>query len=164
MKKRFFVAFMLALAASSALAQSPQPAHEGGPSRLKDFTRSIKFDGLILNLVYLNDRTVDALFQAPTKYSMRARAKQTTMLFVQGMPEKEINLDTTFTIEQGGESITATPHNIKHFEDGKVVKGERIDGILEFSKKVDLSKPFKVKNGKESAEFKFSEDLTKSLN
>ncbi|MBI2820804.1 MAG: hypothetical protein HYX74_01140 [Acidobacteria bacterium] len=162
-KKLWFVLSMLALAATLAFSQAQEGSSQDASSSLKDFTRSLKLNGVILNLVHLNDRTVEALFQPPTLYSIRARAKQRTMLYVQGVPQKEVDLTTVFTIDQAGKTLTGAAHNINHFEDGKVAKGERIDGILEFSEKVDLAKPFKVKNGKESVEFKFSEKLTESV-
>ena len=137
-------------------------APEGGDA-LKDFSRELKMNGVTLNIVLLNDKTVEVLFQAPSKYSMAARARQTTMLYVQGTPDKDIDFTTAFNIQQGSETLPGTPHNVKNFENAKVAKGTRIDGIVEFAKKVDISKPFKVANGRESVEFKLDGDLVKSL-
>jgi hypothetical protein len=66
-------------------------------------------------------------------------------------------------MEQGGESVPGTSQNIKNFETGKVAKGERIDGLLVFAKQLDLSKPFMVKHGKDSVEFKFTSDQVKAM-
>ena len=132
--------------------------------QLKDFTWVLPGD-VPLGLVYLNDRTVTALFQPPTLYSMRARAHTNTMLYIQGMPERDVQIDTTnFVIEQNGTTLTSVPTNIKHFEKGKaaVAKGERIDGLLTFDKLVNVSQPFTVKHGKDSVQIKFSSDQLKA--
>jgi hypothetical protein len=62
--------------------------------------------------VLLNDRTVDVLFEAPGKYAMRARARMATTFFVQGTPEKDIQLDSRFVVEQDGQTVAGTSHNI----------------------------------------------------
>ena len=49
-------------------AQATPPAP--GPNALADYTRQIKYDGLTLSVLLVNSRTVEVLFQAPTKYSM----------------------------------------------------------------------------------------------
>src|SRR2546423_10396392 len=56
-------------------------------------------------------------------------------------------ITNAFSIEQDGQTISGTSTSIKNFVNGKVPAGQRIDGIVEFSKKVDISKPFTVKNG-----------------
>jgi len=44
-------------------------------SQLRDYTRTIGGDGLTLSLVHLNEKTVAIMFQPPTMYAMRARAR-----------------------------------------------------------------------------------------
>ena len=132
-------------------------------SAIKQFTRSGKFSGITLYFVHMNNRTVEALFQAPTKYSMRARANMATMLYVQGTPDKDVTLATDFVLEQDGQTMNGTPFNIKNFQAGAVPKGERIDGIVQFEKKVDLSHPFTIKNGGDSIEFSLSPEALKLL-
>ena len=150
--KRLMLALVL-LVVSAPLALRGQDL----TSQLKDYTRVLAGDGLSLSLVLLNEQTVAVIFQPPTVYAMRARAKDNTMLYVQGTPTRAIDLDTTnFTIEQGGESITSQPTNIKNFMKGKmkVGSGETITGVLTFTKLVDPKKPFTVKHAKDSVEFK----------
>jgi hypothetical protein len=79
-----------------ALSVPFQVAGQDPSSQLKDFTRVLQVaDGLQLSIVHLNDKTVLVLFQPPTLYSIRAHAKEATMFYVQGMPQKDVNLDTS---------------------------------------------------------------------
>src|SRR6478672_7103271 len=122
MKKFAFVLILFVVSIPLALAgQSvPPPAVPGaaqappapGTNALVDYTRPIKYDGLNLSVLLVNNRTVEVLFQAPTKYSMRARANQQTVLYIQGTPQKEVDLSTAFTIEQDGQSMPGTATNI----------------------------------------------------
>jgi hypothetical protein len=104
------------------------------------------------------------MFQPPTLYSIRARAAASTLFYVQGTPDKDVDLDTTnFVAMQGGESITSVPTNITNFEKGKAAKGVRVSGLLQFAKQVDLSRAFTIVHGKDSVEFKFSEAQVKAI-
>jgi hypothetical protein len=145
-----------------APAQAAPPAP--GTNALVDYTRQIKYDGLNLSVLLVNNRTVEVLFQAPAKYSMRARANQQTVLYIQGTPSKEFDLNNAFTIEQDGQTLTGTSTSIKNFVNGKVAAGQRIDGLVEFPKKVDISKPFTVKNGTTgSVQFVLTPEAIKAL-
>jgi phenylpropionate dioxygenase-like ring-hydroxylating dioxygenase large terminal subunit len=159
MKKILIAAVLLALSLPFGAAGQDAAA------QLQDFTRLLKVaDGLQLSIVHVNGRTVLVLFQPPTLYAIRARAKEVTVFFVQGTPEKDVNLDPSgFTVQQGGESSPLTPVNIKRFEKGKVIKGDRIDGMLQLAKQLDVAKPFTVVHAKESVEFKFTDDQVKSM-
>lgn len=159
MKKALFVLLVAALVAPVTLVGQNRDAGNA----LQDFSRALKSNGVTLSVVLMNDKTVEVLFQAPTKYSMKARARQTTMLYIQCTPDKDVDFTTAFSIEQSGVTLPGTPHNIKNFENAKVSKGSRIDGIVEFAKKIDLYKPFKVTNGKDSVEFRLDDDLVRSL-
>jgi hypothetical protein len=150
-------------AAPAPPAQAAPAPPAPGQNALVDYTRQIKYDGLTLSVLLVNNRTVELLFQAPAKYSMRARANQQTVLYIQGTPTKDFDLTNTFSIEQGGETLTGTPTSIKNFTNGKVPAGQRIDGIVEFSKKIDISKPFTVKNGKGEVQFVLTPEAVKAL-
>jgi hypothetical protein len=160
--KRLAIFLLLAGSACPGFSQQAPPPEQNA-NALKQFTRSGKFNDITLFFVHMNNRTVEALFQAPTKYSMRARANMATMLYVQGTPDKDGNLTTTFTLEQDGQTTPGTIHNIKNFKEGAVVKGERIDGIIQFEKKVDLSHAFTISNGETSVEFNLAPDALKLL-
>ena len=85
------------------LPAQAQPA--AGANVLADYMRQIKYDGLTLSVLLVNNKTVEVLFQAPTKYSMRARANQQTILYIQGTPSKEFAVSNVFTIEQDGQTM-----------------------------------------------------------
>jgi hypothetical protein len=158
------LACVLAVSAVAAQQQEKQPPQqESSAAMLKQFTRTMNVDGIMMNFVYLNDRTVDVLFQPPGKYALRAQAKMSTLLYVQGTPEKEGKLDTKFYLEQDGETTEGVARNIKHFESGAVTKGERIDGILQFDRKLDLTHQFTIKSSKNSLKFKLSEEALKLM-
>jgi len=157
MRNILMIVLVCLLLAPLAGAQEPSP----NAALFKEFSRSVHIDGLTLSFVLLNDRTVDVLFEAPGKYAMRARARMATTFFVQGTPEKDIQLDSRFVVEQDGQTVAGTSHNIKNFADGAVAKGTRIDGILEMEKKLDLSHAFKIKGSQATLEFKLSPEALK---
>lgn len=148
------------------IALVPAAVAQDVASQLKDYTRTLNGDGLTLSLVHLNEKTVPIMFQPPTMYAMRARAREATLLYVQGTAQRDVDLDTTnFVIEQGGETVAATPMNIKHFTRGtvNVPRGERVDGVLAFARLVDVSKPFIVRHGRDSVEFRFTADQIRAM-
>jgi hypothetical protein len=164
--KKLFYAFVLLFVIPAAVAQSPQDPVPPAPGTnpLVDFTRGIKYDGLNLSVVLLNEKTVEIIYaNAPTKAAMKVRSRSATFLYVQGTPQKDFEMDSTVTIEQGTEKLTGTSHSIKNFEKKKIAKGERIDGLVEFTKKVDLTKPFTVKIGQEAVEFVLTPEALKSI-
>jgi hypothetical protein len=176
MKKFAWTVVVVSLAIPFALAgqnppaapQVPAPgaapaAPAPGTNALVDYTRQIKYDGLTISVVLVNARTADVLFQAPMKYSMRARAAQQTVLYVQGTTQKDIDFSSEFSIVQGADTLNGTSTSIKNFATGKIATGQRIDGIVEFAKKVDISKPFTVKNGKGEVQFVLSPEAIKAL-
>jgi hypothetical protein len=133
-------------------------------SMLREFTRTAQTDGLILSFVHLNTRTVDVLFEPPGKYSLRARANQSTMFYVQGVPEKDVQLDTKFVMEQDGQTFQGVAQNIKNFQsETALAKGERIDGLLHFTQKIDPSHEFTVKNGSYAVTFKLTPEALQML-
>jgi hypothetical protein len=157
MKKVIIVVLVCAFAVVLATAQ------DNKSSVLKEFTRSGNMEGITLSFVLLNDKTVDLLFQAPGKYSIRAQANQATTFYVQGVPEKDVKLDNKFVVEQDGQTFPGSSLNIKNFGGGNVSKGQRIDGILQLDKKLDLSRAFTIKGAKSSIEFKLSDVALKEL-
>jgi DNA polymerase III alpha subunit len=166
MKQTTMVILACALAIGAVAAQQKekqQPQQESTGGMLKQFARSMDVDGIMMSFVYLNDRTVEVLFQPPGKYSLRALAKTATLLYVQGTPDKDGKLDTTFYLEQDGQTTEGVAHNIKHFQDGAVTKGERIDGLLQFDRKLDLTRQFTIKSRRNSVKFKLSEEALKLM-
>ena len=98
--RKLLIAAIVALCLPLALA-----AQDNAQKRLSKIMSS---DEISLNIMHLNAKTVPVLFQPPTLYSMRARAGQKTMVYVQTVVENNGELDTTnFVLEQGGTSTRA---------------------------------------------------------
>src|SRR5262249_18392619 len=128
---------------------------------MQDFTRVLRNDNLPLSLMHLNDATMPIVFEPPTLYSFRARSKDATQFYVQGTAKKALTFDTsTFTIEQGAEVVTSTPVNIKDFEKGRVslAQNDKVDGVLIFSRLIDVKQPFTIKHDKDSVKVEFTKD------
>jgi hypothetical protein len=158
MKKLFIAAIALCLPLTLAGQDNAQT--------IKDYSKVMQSDDVSLNLIHLNAKTVPVLFMPPTLYSMRARAQQQTLVYVQSVVESNGQLDTTnFVLEQGGTSTPGTPSSINNFTKGKLKLklGDKVDGILAFDAKVDVTKPFTIKHGLDKAEFRFTEAAAKAL-
>lgn len=156
MKKALMVLLAILVLIGAAVAQSASTESPDN-SLIKEFTRSSKTDGLVLSFVLLNAKTVDALFQAPGKYAIRATANQSTTFYVQGIPEKDIKLDATFSVEQNGQKINCKVANIKNLASGNVAKGEMINGLIQLESKLEIAQPFAIVGPTGTAEFKLSD-------
>ena len=135
-------------------------------STLKDYSKTMMSDDLPLSIIHLNAKTVPLLFTAPTLYQIRAKASESTMVYVKTVVESNAELDTTtFTIEQDGMSYPGTPSSVRNFTRGKLKLklGDQVDGIVTFPKLLDISKPFTVKHGRDRVDFKFTEAQVKAL-
>ena len=97
------------------------------------------------------------------KYSMRARSSTADRPVCSGNSPERLDLTTSFSIEQEGQTLQGTATSIKNFMNGKVPAGQRIDGIVDFTKKVDITKPFTVKNGKGEVQFVLTAEAIKAL-
>ena len=156
--RKLFIAAAVAVCLPLALAAQD--------TSLKDYSRTLQSDDLPINAIHLNDKTVPLLFKPPTLYSMRARVKEATTLYIQTVVENNAELDTTnFVIEQDGVSYPGTPTSIHNFTKGKLKLklGDQVDGVLTFPKLLDVSKPFTLKHGRDRAEFKFTDAQVKAL-
>lgn len=168
-KKMFVVAVIFVLFSTLAIAQDsdetkPELSKKQINELIKEFSRSARMDGVMLSFVLLNNKTIDALFQGSNRYAMRARANSATTFLIQGVPEKDINLDPQFEVEQNGKTFKGKAINMQHLETGYVLKGARITGLLQLSDKIDVTQPFKIKGTQiASADFKLSEDAIKLL-
>ncbi len=170
MKKIALAALILFAFQLTGSAQNPPaagaaaPAAQGPNPVIVDYLRKIPYEGWTLNVMLVNDRTADLLFQSPQKQAMKARSHSQTILYVQGTPVKDVDFSPTFSIVQGTETIEGKTTGFKPSASGKAVAGQRIDLIVEFPKKVDISKPFTVKNGTAGeAPFVLTEEAVKSL-
>lgn len=131
---------------------------------LKKATFSIETDDAVLNFVLLNNKTVDALFSGPSKYSIRARANASTVFFVKGKAKKDCYFEPSFEVVQNGMFIKTKTHNIKNFKKDSVAKDADIQGLLELKQKLNLYQPFKIKDTVNTyAEFQYDWDALENM-
>ena len=166
MKKFLLVVTLCALLGSFAMSQSQNHATGGDQSAavMKEFTRTTKADGLVLNFALLNNKTVDFLFQGTSKSAVLAKTDAATVFYIWGISEKDTTLDTQFEVIQDGKSYPGEAVNMKNLQAGPLAKGTRISGLIRLSQKINVAQPFTIKGGKHySAEFKLSQDAIKLL-
>jgi hypothetical protein len=126
---------------------------------LQAFSAQRRADWGNVQVVLLNDRTVEALFgTSPAKAAFRTKARMTTVFFIQGTANKEFELKPDVTVTQKGETLTGKVTPMKNFAGGKVAKGEQVQGLVELTKKLDLYEPFKVTVAGEAVDFNLNED------
>lgn len=126
---------------------------------LQIFSSQARPDWGNLNVILLNDRTVEALFgSSPAKAAFRTKARMTSVFFIQGTVSKAFEFKPEVTVTQKGETLTGKVTPMKNFVAGKIAKGEQIQGLVELPKKLDLYESFKVTVGGQSVDFNFNED------
>jgi len=126
---------------------------------LQIFSSQARTDWGNLQVIVLNDRTVEALFAtSPAKAAFRTKARMTSVFFVQGNVNKEFQLKPEVSVSQKGETLAGKVTSMKNFAGGKVAKGEAIQGLVELPKKIDLFEPFKVTVGGDSVDFRLNAD------
>ena len=152
MRNVFLCVMMLACAGPAMLVAQ---GVGGDPVKMVQmFSAPIKTDGGEFTVTLLNDKTIDALFgTAPTKLAIRTRARMATIFLIQGAAGKEFQLKLDVTVVQKGETLVGKPSNITNFAAGKIAKGDKVQGMVELPKKLNLYEPFKVVMGGQSAEF-----------
>ena len=151
---------VLALLAVVACALPVLVGAQGDNAKmLQIFSAQQRTDWGNLQVIVLNDRTVEALFaQSPAKAAFRTKARMTSVFFVQGTVNKEFELKPEVTVVQKGKTIPGKVTSMKNFAGGKVAKGEMIQGLAEMPEKVDLFEPFKVTVGANSVDFRLLAD------
>lgn len=126
---------------------------------LQAFSAQARPDWGNLQVVLLNDRTVEALFgTSPAKAAFRTKARMTSVFFIQGTANKDFELKPDVTVTQKGETLTGKVTPMKNFAAGKVKKGDQLQGLVELEKKLDLYEPFKVIVGAQAVDFNLSDD------
>jgi hypothetical protein len=123
------------------------------------FSNVLKIDGANLQVILLNDRTVEALFpQSAAKAALRTKGRMTTVFFITGTVTKDLDFDPALKVEQKGKTFEGKASGMKNFVAGKVAKGQQIQGMVELPEKLDLYEPFKVTLSGKSVEMRFNED------
>ena len=126
---------------------------------LQMFSSQTRTDWGNLQVILLNDRTVEALFgTSPAKAAFRTKARMTSVFFVQGTVNKDFEFKPQVTAEQKGETLTGKVTAMKNFAGGKVAKGDTLQGLVEFPTKLDLYQPFKVNVGGQNVDFRLNQD------
>ena len=126
---------------------------------LQMFSSQTRTDWGNLQVILLNDRTVEALFgTSPAKAAFRTKARMTSVFFVQGTVNKDFEFKPEVTAEQKGEMLTGKVTPMKNFAGGKVAKGDTLQGLVEFPTKLDLYQPFKVNVGGQNVDFRLNQD------
>ena len=158
MMKKAFALAVLAVCALPAGARAQNNAAD--PAKMVQmFSVPLKLDGAAVQVIILNDRTVEALFpQSPAKAALRTKARMTTVFLIQGKAAKDFEFDPTLKVEQKGKTFEGKASSMKNFTAGKVAKGESIQGMVELPEKVDLYEPFKVTLSGKTVEFRLNED------
>ena len=151
---------VLALLAVAACALPVLVGAQGDNAKmLQIFSAQQRTDWGNLQVIVLNDRTVEALFaQSPAKAAFRTKARMTSVFFVQGTVNKEFELKPEVTVVQKGKTLAGKVTSMKNFAGGKVAKGETIQGLAEMPEKIDLFEPFKVTVGTNSVDFRLVAD------
>jgi hypothetical protein len=149
----------MAVAILCVLPLAAIPAQDSNDTKelIKQATFSIETDGAIFNFVLLTNKTVDALFSGPNKYTIRANANKTTVFYVHGTVKKNINFDPAFEVQQNVRSIMTKSINIKNFKTGPIEEGTKFEGLLQLTQKLNLYEPFRLLDEKNKyQEFQYS--------
>lgn len=126
---------------------------------LQMFSAQARPDWGNLQVILLNDRTVEALFGAsPAKAAFRTKARMTSVFFIQGTAKKEFEFTPEVTAMQKGETLEGKVTSMKNFAGGKIAKGEQIQGLVELPKKLDLYESFKITVGGQAVEFNLNDN------
>jgi len=152
-----------------AAGQAPDPA--AVTAIVADYVERIENDDMSLMVVHLNDLTTDAFFSAPTKYSLRAQARQNLMFFIAGVAKRDITVNTDYELVQSSSintellSFRTTAVNIFNFEPGtRISTDQGFQGVISTpSRRLDLRAPFDVRFGEFSIRFELSGEAVDRL-
>jgi hypothetical protein len=152
-------ALVLLAMACAVPASAGAQAQADNAKMVQIFSQQVRTAGGNLQVVILNDRTIEALFGAsPAKAAFRTKARMTTVFYVQGTTSKEVEFNPEVTVVQKGETLQGKATSMKNFTAGKVAKGQAVQGLVELPKKLDLYEPFKVTIAGETVEFRLNQD------
>ena len=158
MIKKALALLAFAVACAMPIVAGAQPAADAG-KMIGIFSQTVRTDGGNLQVIILNDRTVEAVFGAsPAKAAFRSKARMTTVFFVQGTAGKEFQFDPQLTVVQKGETLQGKATAMKNFTAGKIAKGDVIQGLVELPKKLDLYEPFKLTLNGQTIDFRLNDD------
>ena len=109
-----------------------------------------------MTVVHLNDLTTDLLFEAPSKYSLRAQARQATMFYVQGTAQEDVTLDLLIEVI-GAQRYTGRMVSIQNFEPGaELSAGDPFIGLITIDALLPPQEGMRVNIGDRVVEFTFT--------
>ncbi|CAB3809726.1 hypothetical protein [Paraburkholderia fynbosensis] len=158
MKLRFVIALVCMGLASLAHAETSNPADDARV--LKEFSTNATVPGAVLQLTLLTNRSMDALWRddaARNTLGIEVFNSGTSFL-VTGKSSGKFGPVTGVALVQDGKSTPAKIVNVSNLNGTEVPSGQKILGLLEFSSKVDLTKPFTVVVNDSSAKFSVTRD------
>jgi hypothetical protein len=161
MKKRILkVSILFLLLAAFAYSADDDDKKE----LLRKSSFAIDVRGTVLNFVLLHNKSVEALFSGPSKYSIRARANESTVFYIYGTAKKDIKFEPWFEVVQNNVSFQTKAININNFKAGPVDKGSRIEGLIELGGKINLYQPFSIKDSyKVHPEFQYDYEVVEMI-
>jgi hypothetical protein len=130
---------------------------------IKEFSRTGYMSGMKLSFVILIDKTIDVFFSGPGKDTIKAKADAGTTFFISGTADKAFKLSTKFVVEQDEEKLTGSITSLQNFVDGDVAKGQKISGLLQLDKKLNLAHPFTIRGSNFVLDFKLSYDAQRMV-
>ena len=138
----------VALMAMALLAPPPAAGQDESDfeTLLRDFGSVLRDGGVTVMLIHLNDTTVDALFEPPTKYSLRAQARQASIFYVQGTTDRDLQPDD-WQARQESRVIGARTISLSNFEPGLLPAGTQFTGLIVLDQPVNLRAEFTVQYG-----------------
>jgi hypothetical protein len=135
----------LVLAGTIQSVAGVQPFAEDSDA-LRAFSAPLVTDGGNIWITILTDRTVDALWRKlPAHDNLRdIAASGGTVMYAMGIATNDFDLKAEFSVTQDGMTIRGRAVNIHNLGGGRVERGETILGLIEFQRKIDLHKPFRL--------------------
>ncbi len=169
MKKLGLVLVALALVATphatvEAQFDRPLVKLEGVDPALSDWGRAGTNAGISFILVHLNDVTTDAIFDPPLKYQLRAQARASSMFYLQGAADSDVELNGDFRIIQLGTHSQMRTIDIENFVPGESLSaGDPIRGIVTGDTLFDVRVPFHVEYAGQRISFEFPPEVLAQL-
>jgi len=136
-----------------------------------DFGRVGTTDEIHFVVVHLNDKTTDALFDAPQKYALRAQARNRSMWFVRGVILKDdVTLNLDFRVydhrSTSAASISHRPEmvSMKNFKNGtELAEGDEFVGILALAQYIPPQTKTILQHGELRFDFTFPRNVLNQL-
>jgi hypothetical protein len=143
--KPLLIIMIIATLAFSSISAAQKASEDA--KILKAFTIPITIDGGPVWATVVNDRTSQILWRSsPSRESLRSGAAGTGLtLYVMGLVTKDFEVSPEYSIVQGKTTSPGKAINIKNLSGGPVKQGDLILGLIEFSNKIDLTRPFTLK-------------------